>query len=530
MTREELFQLINLKEELIAAGKHNRPGTIIKPSKITIHNTSNADPGANADMHSKFVRNTGYYILKNPKTGVDEKHWVSWHFTVDDRVAIKHIPLNEEAYHAGTKANVASLAIEICMYKGIAQDKANERGAMLAALLCYDLSLPLASVVTHQSWTKKNCPELLLKTWDSFIGKINGYLTKLKSGILVEPVRVASTDLQASGNNIPLCWTDAPEPSGDALTDAPILSQDLVQDGFNEDFLSSGTVVLPVLDDPEDYVFIHHQNMSIYFNKDRKLALYSACNYNKDALFEKVGRSNSFRDDTQIDSSFQLGKGFYSSPTLDISQSQNYFDRGHLIARRYNQWGDNEDEAKRGERDTYFHTNIHPQVKELNQDEWEHLESFIIEYGQLDVRTVSIIAGSLLRLDDPVATYLDNDYKVNKTIQIPIVYWKIVFYEVEGQLRKIGFLMSQRNRLKEIDFVKFKKDSEEFDETDPFSEIGDPLKTYIVKSSLIESETKINFTAAKELYDKEEPLEVVIEDNETSEGLIETTSNIIQYI
>lgn len=72
MTRDELLQLINIKEELIATGKQNRPGVIIRPSKITIHNTSNTNAGANADMHSRFVRNTGFYII-TPATELYDK-------------------------------------------------------------------------------------------------------------------------------------------------------------------------------------------------------------------------------------------------------------------------------------------------------------------------------------------------------------------------------------------------------------------------------------------------------------------------
>jgi N-acetylmuramoyl-L-alanine amidase len=536
MTRETLLQQINLKEEMISLNRLNRPGVIIKPSKVTIHNTSNTDEGANATMHSKFVRNTGYYITKNPTSGEEKKNWVSWHFTVDDKMAIKHLPLNEKAFHAGTNANETSVAIEICMYKGISQEEANERAARLTALLCFDLLIPLGNIVTHNYWTGKNCPELLLTTWKPFLDRIDSYLKELKLAGATEFVahKNNSEAFSVPTSEPSLCWTTTSNPVTKSKAEKSIEFSNFVHEGFNENFLSSSKVTLPVLANSESHLFIEHQNMRIYFNKHRKLALYSACNYNKDALFEEVKRSDSFRDDGLILSSFQLGKGFYSSPTLDMSTSQNCFDRGHLIARRYNQWGESVEEAKRGERDTYFHTNIHPQVKELNQVEWKELENFIIDKGQLDVRMVSILAGSLLRPDDPIATYLDSFYKVNKTVQIPIVYWKVVYYEVGGQLRKIAFLMSQRNRLKEISFVKFKNALVDktlaMEAPDPFSEIGDPLKTYIVKSSLIELATGLDFTSAQELYDKQEPLEVVIADNETSPQMLKAKGSLIDFI
>lgn len=133
--------------------------------------------------------------------------------------------------------------------------------------------------------------------------------------------------------------------------------------------------------------------MSTYFNINRKLALYSACNYYKDAFQQDVSRSNSFRDD-EIGSKNQTENGFYLSNENNISKNQNHFDRGHLIARRYNQWGKTLNEAKEGESDTYFFTNIVPQVgRDFNQDEWEDLEDFIITKGKLDVQKISVFAG-----------------------------------------------------------------------------------------------------------------------------------------
>lgn len=529
MTRDELLQQIKICEELITPERRNRPGNPIMASKITIHNTSNRNARADAIMQSHFLQDTGYYTLKDLQSGEVKKQWVSWHFTVDDKIAIRHLPPNEMACHASTAANKSSISIEICMYEGINQEKANEKAAQLVALLCFDHAIPLEGIVPHKFWTGKNCPELLLSNWKAFVDKSAFYLKNLSHSTVLKNVNLES-DLLTESFEIPLCWTQfLDQPFRYDFPHSGQLLAVSVQDGFNDSFLRSGKVRLPILKNQEDYVFIHHQNMTIYFNKSRKLALYSSCNFDKDSLFEPMTRSDSFRDDPLLDFAFQLGKGFYSSATLDSSQSRNFFDRGHLIARRYNQWGPSEEVARLGERDTYFFTTIHPQVKELNQDEWEKLESFIIESGKLDVRRVSIIAGALLKTDDPVATYEDAYYKVEKAIKIPIVYWKVVYYEVDQELRRIGFLMSQRNRLQEMDFVKFEDRAMVAD--DPFDKIGDPIKTFIIPCELIETTTGLAFTSAVELYDKMEPLEVVIEDNETHQAKFGMTPlNILKYI
>ncbi len=168
MDRQELDSLINIEDNLIPAEKHNRPGDKIRPTYITIHNTGNSTTGADARAHAKYLNKTGYYVHNGKKI------WTSWHFTVDDERAVRHLPLNELAYHAHSRANGSSLAIEICMDNGSDQDAANLRAARLVAALMYDLALPISRVRTHHDWTGKACPELLLddgrpgRTWDAF--------------------------------------------------------------------------------------------------------------------------------------------------------------------------------------------------------------------------------------------------------------------------------------------------------------------------------------------------------------------------
>lgn len=166
MDRRELGRSLGLVEELIAAGRPNRPGTPIAPRFITVHNTSNQGSRADAKAHSRFVRNTGFYTLPGGK-----KNFVSWHYTVDDACAIKQLPINERALHAGA-ANGVSIGIEICMHREIDQPAADARAAGLVAALLHDLKLPVAAIRTHKSWTSKACPVLLLPRWQAFVDRV----------------------------------------------------------------------------------------------------------------------------------------------------------------------------------------------------------------------------------------------------------------------------------------------------------------------------------------------------------------------
>ena len=171
--RSQLGKQLNLKILEIPAGRPNRPGSPLRATKITIHNTDNTSFGADAEKHSKFLNETGYYIHNGKKISV------SWHYTVDDDSCVRHLPLNEVGWHAGKDGNANSIGIEICMNAGIDQSAAFDRAIKLIACLCFDMGLdPSTDVVPHMTWTGKKCPSLLLDKgkvgakWQSFIGKI----------------------------------------------------------------------------------------------------------------------------------------------------------------------------------------------------------------------------------------------------------------------------------------------------------------------------------------------------------------------
>lgn len=170
MKRDEFGRLLNLETDWIPPGRRNRPGTPLDLKYITVHNTGNRKEGADARMHARWVRDTGYWL-----DDAGKKHWVSWHYTCDDERVVRHLPVNERGMHAGSgMGNRRSIGVEICMHKGIDQEKAFLRAARLIAALRYDLNVAGDDVVPHYRWSKKNCPVLLLNDgvpgarWEAF--------------------------------------------------------------------------------------------------------------------------------------------------------------------------------------------------------------------------------------------------------------------------------------------------------------------------------------------------------------------------
>lgn len=188
---------VEVTRELIATGRPNRPGTPLKPRSVTIHNTDNANRGAGAKAHSRFVREQGYYLLNG------QKHWVSWHYVVDDTNIIQQIAVNERAWHAGP-GNAESIGVEICMNSDMDAALAYRNAAALVATLVTDLDLTAQDIVTHQSWTGKICPRVLLAgdRWQQFLAEIDKAIQG--HGMVESNLTLESDETQAARSVTPV--------------------------------------------------------------------------------------------------------------------------------------------------------------------------------------------------------------------------------------------------------------------------------------------------------------------------------------
>ncbi|MFC4075211.1 N-acetylmuramoyl-L-alanine amidase [Salinithrix halophila] len=136
----------------------------MKPRYITVHNTGNTAKGANAAAHARLL------AYGNPRQA-------SWHFTVDDKGWVQHLPTNEVGWHAGDgrgPGNMSSIGIEICENKDGDFAKAEANAAKLVRRLCDELDIPISRVVPHRHWSGKNCPHRTLKHWSQFIQMVKG--------------------------------------------------------------------------------------------------------------------------------------------------------------------------------------------------------------------------------------------------------------------------------------------------------------------------------------------------------------------
>jgi N-acetylmuramoyl-L-alanine amidase CwlA len=182
MQLDAAFAELNIVQDFIPAGNSNRPGTKITPVKITIHNTDNDSPGANAAAHAKYQK------------GADaRKRKVSWHFTVDDKGVFQSLPTNEIGWHAASKeGNRTSIGIEICMHPEMDVKAGYRRAALLTAVMAQQLGISVVNgIVQHHFWSGKNCPRVLRAKpngWSDFLDQIRSFKKDLEP---VEAPRIA---------------------------------------------------------------------------------------------------------------------------------------------------------------------------------------------------------------------------------------------------------------------------------------------------------------------------------------------------
>ena len=206
-TQEEAFARLNIEVDLLPANARNRPRGSLQPTHITIHNTANAGAGADARMHARYMKGADAVSRK-----------VSWHFTVDDRRCIKHLPTTETAWHAGP-GNARSIGIEICEHANINRAEAEDRASLLVAVLIHSLGIAVENVVPHQHWTGKNCPHLLLHApggFPSFRARAAKYLEELQAApaAMMEDPGAAIAPIGGAPDLSSLVEQLAPEPMG----------------------------------------------------------------------------------------------------------------------------------------------------------------------------------------------------------------------------------------------------------------------------------------------------------------------------
>lgn len=215
--------------------------------------------------------------------------------------------------------------------------------------------------------------------------------------------------------------------------------------GYDEAFIPGLEIPLPQLspkiagaafkdDSLPEQIYLDYLHYTVVMNKETRQLIYAASNIdqNKD---ESIPRDDSkaWETDSRIPEGYQLDNRFYKS---------NDWDRGHMVQRDNNNWGENKAEAIKANDDTFYYTNAAFQHKYFNQDEWLKLEKFIGDWKDDTNGRLCVFTG-------PVHLPFDRQYARNwhDTVRIPSAFFKIVCYHSKSsnKLESRAFVLYQDN-------------------------------------------------------------------------------------
>lgn len=203
--------------------------------------------------------------------------------------------------------------------------------------------------------------------------------------------------------------------------------------GYNPDFLSAA-VAEPKLDNSADAVklngstTIDYTHFSLALSKARRFAIWVAWNIDGGSI-KKLSRNGiDFVTDKRIPDNQQVGNSFYANNRLD---------RGHIARRADLLWG-SDAEAKQANKDSFFFTNIAPQMDNFNQSGkggvWGKLEDALFAEADVENLRVSLFGGCVFSNDD--RAYRDG-------IKIPREFFKVLAFVEAGRLKAKAFLLTQ---------------------------------------------------------------------------------------
>jgi len=216
--------------------------------------------------------------------------------------------------------------------------------------------------------------------------------------------------------------------------------------GYDPGFLPGADVPVPgaseavAADYAETKTGDHVRNLthfSLAMSTSRRFARWVAWNIDGSAISKLSRKGLSFRLDTEYEPGQQVGKELYSDNRLD---------QGHIARRGDVIWGP-PDEAKQANYDSFYFTNITPQMDTFNQEGrhglWGELEDAIFADVDVDHLRISLIGG-------PIFTDTDFPYR---GVLVPRSFFKVVAYVEDGALHAKGFVLTQDDLEKNLEAV-----------------------------------------------------------------------------
>ncbi|MCB9292460.1 MAG: DNA/RNA non-specific endonuclease [Lewinellaceae bacterium] len=204
--------------------------------------------------------------------------------------------------------------------------------------------------------------------------------------------------------------------------------------------------------------YILHSALALEYAEEHEQARWVAHIILPDIVGGSVGRTNDFRPDPLVATGTAVEADYFLKyPKADGTFDYDGFgyDRGHLAPSADFRW------SEKALSESYYYSNMSPQVDAFNREGWAELESLIRGYVFRNPGSqLYVVTGPILREGLPVI-----ERSVNK-VSIPEYFYKVVLDRQNG--RGIGFIL-------------------------PHQAINAPLETFAVPIDAVEQRAGLDF-------------------------------------
>jgi len=181
---------------------------------------------------------------------------------------------------------------------------------------------------------------------------------------------------------------------------------------------------------------INHLAMSLVYSEKHEQAKWVTHIITTDIIDGKVKRSNNFRKDPLIKTESASQKDYFLKFKDEKTGRYKYdgfgYDRGHLAPSADFRW------SKKALSESYFYSNMSPQVANFNRKKWADLEGLLRGYIHDHTNTqLYVVTGPLLNDSLPVI-----ERSVNK-VSIPKYYYKVAL-DLTNK-KAIAFIMPNKD-------------------------------------------------------------------------------------
>jgi endonuclease G len=210
-----------------------------------------------------------------------------------------------------------------------------------------------------------------------------------------------------------------------------------VAGGYDPDFLPGQHLALPQAASPaaeKDYaptkageLVRNYTHFSLAVSVSRHFCRWVAWNVDGNGLQQLSRDGLEFVLDPAYEAKYQVDDELYA---------KNRLDRGHVARRADLLWGARA-EAEQANLDSFFFTNITPQLDDFNQSRlhglWGELENAIYDDVDVENLRISVFGGPVFK---------DTDFPY-KDVLVPRSFWKVIAYVEQGALKAKAYVLTQ---------------------------------------------------------------------------------------